>query len=328
MPENYYSILGVNENSSKEEIKKAYRNLQLKYHPDKNNNSQESNDMTQKINEAYDVLSDPVKKSEYDMMRNFSNNPGGGNPFTRMNATGGMDIPMDDIFNMFFNDLGANINGFGRMPPNAKIHIFHGPGGIHTSGIFPGANIFPDMNRPLNFNKPIPIIKTVQVNMEQVLNGVSVPLEIERWIIENGNKVFEKETIYFDLPAGADDGEMIILREKGNVVNEICKGDIKINIKVVNNTIFKRSGLDLILEKNITLKEALCGLSFDINYINGKNYTLNNNKGNIIRPEYQKVYSGMGLKRGERTGNLIIHFHVIFPETLSEEQIDKLSKIL
>jgi DnaJ-class molecular chaperone len=98
------------------------------------------------------------------------------------------------------------------------------------------------------------------------------------------------------------------------------------NIK--NDTLFKRQGLDLILEKNISLKESLCGFSFEINYINNKSYTLHNNKGNIIPPEYRKIYPNMGLKRGENTGNMIIHFHLDFPETLTEEQIEKLQEVL
>jgi DnaJ-class molecular chaperone len=198
------------------------------------------------------------------------------------------------------------------MPPGAKIHIFHGG--------------------PMNFqqamNKPIPIMKSLQINMEHVLNGASLPLEIERWILQPGSKIIEKETIYVDIPQGIDDNEMIILRDRGNVISEHCKGDIKINILIQNNTAFKRSGLDLILDKTITLKESLCGFSFELNYINGKSYTMNNNKGSIIPPEYKKVYPEMGLKRGEHKGNMIINFHVDFPSVLTTEQIDKLSAIL
>lgn len=314
MSENFYNVLGVNEKATKDEIKKAYRTLQMKWHPDRNQQSQESINMTQKINEAYETLADESKKSEYDFTRN---NP---NPFMRMNSHGGggMEVPMDDIFNMFFGGgipgmpgMGG-IPGMGGMPNGAKIHIFHGG--------------------PMNFqqamNKPIPIMKTLQINMEQVLNGALLPLEIERWILENGNKVFEKETVYVDVPPGIDNNEMIILRDKGNIINDQCKGDIKINILIQNNTAFRREGLDLILEKNISLKESLCGFTFDINYINGKNYTLNNNKGNIVPPEYRKIYPNMGLKRGDHTGNMIIIFHVQFPDKLTDEQIAKLTETL
>jgi DnaJ-class molecular chaperone len=305
MSENYYNILGVGETASKDEIKKAYRTLQMKHHPDKNPGNEEAFKITQKINEAYETLGDEQKKAEYDMMRN--------NPFARM-ANPGMEVPVDDIFSMFFgggNPFAGMPGMGGGMPPGAKIHVFHGgPMGFQQA-----------------MNKPIPIMKSLQINMEQVLNGASLPLEIERWIIENGTKVFEKETIYVDVPPGIDENEMIVLRDKGNIINEHCKGDIKINILVQNNTAFKRSGLDLILEKHISLKESLCGFSFELNYLNGKSYTVNNNKGNIVPPEYKKIYPGMGLKRGEHKGNMIIVFHIDFPEKLTEEQIDKLAKV-
>jgi DnaJ-class molecular chaperone len=312
MSENFYNILGVNENATKDEIKKAYRSLQMKYHPDKNQSSQDSINMTQKINEAYETLGDENKKQEYDMMRN---NP---NPFMRMNSHGGggMEVPMDDIFNMFFGGVGGPppFGPFGGMPmpPGAKVHIFHGgPMGFHQA-----------------LQKPVPIMKTININMEQVLSGASVPMDVERWIMENGIKVHENETIYVTVPQGIDDNEIIILRDKGNVLNENLKGDIKVFVKIINDTMFKRIGLDLILEKEITLKEALCGFTFEIKYLNGKSYTLNNNKGNIIPPEYKKLYPNMGLTRGEHKGNMIIHFHINFPEKLSEEQIKKLEEAL
>jgi DnaJ-class molecular chaperone len=297
MAENFYNILGVSETATKDEIKKAYRTLQMKYHPDKNPGSQESINMTQKINEAYETLGDNDKKNEYDMMRK--------NPLL---SQGHMeDIPLNDIFNMMF----GSPFGMPGMPLGAKIHIFNGT--------------------PMNFqqamNKPVPIIKSLQITMDQVFSGASIPLEIERWILENGTKVFEKETIYIDVPQGIDENEMIILRDRGNVISEQVKGDIKINILIQNNTAFKRSGLDLIFNKTISLKEALCGFSFELNYINGKSYTLNNNKGSIVPPEYKKVYPEMGLKRGEHKGNMIIHFHIDFPLILTTEQIDKLIEI-
>ena len=307
MTENFYNILGINEDATKDDIKKAYRTLQMKYHPDKNSGSQESINMTQKINEAYETLYDDDKKKQYDITRN--------NPFMRMNSQGPhtQDIPINDIFNMMFGMPGMpGMPGMSGMPSGSKIHIFHGG--------------------PMNFqqamNKPIPIIKSLQITMKEVFSGGSIPLEIERWVLEDGTKVFEKETIYIDIPQGIDDNEMIILRDRGNIISEQVKGDIKVNILIQNNTAFKRSGLDLIFDKQISLKEALCGFSFELNYINEKKYTLNNNKGSIVPPEYKKIYPEMGLKRGEHKGNMIIIFHIDFPTSLTIEQIDKLSSIL
>jgi DnaJ family protein A protein 2 len=82
------------------------------------------------------------------------------------------------------------------------------------------------------------------------------------------------------------------------------------------------------MQKKISLKEALCGFTFDFEYINGKTYTLNNNGGNIIPPNYNKILSGMGLTRESTTGNLIVQFFIDFPEKLSDEKIQKLSEIL
>jgi DnaJ-class molecular chaperone len=315
MSDNFYNTLGVNEKATGDEIKKAYRTLQMKYHPDKNQSSQESINMTQKINEAYETLGDQQKREEYDFTRNNTN------PFMRMNSTGGggrMDHPADDLFKMFFGFPG--MGGQGGFPGM-------GPGGFTN---MPGVRIF--HGGPMGFQeaiqKPSPIIKTLIITMEQVLTGATIPLDIEKWVIDNGLKVHELETIYVTVPQGIDDNEIIILRDKGNVLNEQVKGDVKIFIKINNDTNFKRSGLDLIFDKKITLKESLCGFSFEIKYINGKSYTLNNNKGNIIPPDYKKVYPGMGLTRGEHKGNMIIHFQVEFPESLTAEQIEKLTDVL
>ena len=306
MTENLYNVLGVDEKSTKDEIKKAYRGLQMKWHPDRNQGSEDSKKMSEKINGAYEVLGDDEKRLEYD---NISKSP-----FARMNS-GGMEVPMDDILNMFFKGMPGFPGmhpGFPGMPPGAKVHVFNGS--------------------PMGFNqaisKPIPIMKTIEINMSQVLSGASIPLEIERWIIENQIKVFEKETIYVTVPKGIDDNEMIILRDSGNVLNENVKGDIKIFVKIKNETPFKRVGLDLILNKTISLKDSLCGFTFELDYINGKSYTLNNNKGNIIPSGYKKIYQGMGLTRGDHKGNMIIQFNVNFPDKLTEEQIVKLTEIL
>lgn len=303
MSENYYKILGIDENATESEIKKAYRSLSLKYHPDRTKNDPEKSRLYQKMNEAFEVLGDESRRKEYDMMRN--------NPFMKMSSNGpmNMDIPLNDIFSQFF---GGMPGGMPFVPPGAKIHVFHGPNFMDASAM----------------NKPSPIIKTLNVTLEQSYTGCNLPLDIERWIIEGGNKNMEKETLYITVPKGSDDNEIIILREKGNVLNENIKGDIKIFIKIVNETSFKRTGLDLIYEKHISLKDALCGFSFQLKHINGKIYTLNNSSGSIVTPEYQKLMPGMGMMREQHTGNLIIHFHIDFPEKLTDEQMNKLREIL
>jgi DnaJ family protein A protein 2 len=95
----------------------------------------------------------------------------------------------------------------------------------------------------------------------------------------------------------------------------------------VNDTDFKRSGLDLILEKTITVKEALCGFTFELKYLTGKTYTITNNSGNIISHGYKKLIPNMGLGRDGHTGNLLIIFDVKFPEKLSDEVLAALKAV-
>jgi DnaJ family protein A protein 2 len=343
--ETFYTILGVNEKASKDEIKKAFRSLSLQYHPDRNGGA--TVEKFQKINEAYETLSDDEKKQQYDMTQN---NPflrggmnmggmnmggmnmggmnmggmpfamhfahGGGMPFAHMNTMpfgnmggGGEQEEINDLLSHLFGGMG--------MPPGANIKIFrNGPGG--------GTNI----NFTQQPSKPAPINKNVEINMEQVLSGTTVPIDVERWIVEKGIKVFEKETLYITIPKGIDDNEMIVIENKGNSINETCKGDVKVFIKITNNTEFERNGLDLLIKRTISLKEALCGFQFELKYINGKSYTLNNNSGNIITPDYKKVIPNMGLTRDTHVGNLIIQFQVDFPKNLTEETMNKLKEIL
>lgn len=327
MAETFYNILGVEETAAKDEIKKAYRKLSLQWHPDKNPGNSIAIEKFQKISEAYETLSDENKRQEYDGRNS--------NPFMRMNSMGGNGefTNVDELFSALFGGMPGGIpSGMGGMMggmPGGMGGMMSGMHGM-MGGFPPGANIHIFRNGvPVNMiQKPAPIVKNIVVTMDQVLTGTNLPVEIERWIMENGNKVFEKETLYIHIPKGIDDNEILLLKDKGNAINEECKGDIKMFIKVENNTDFRRSGLDLILEKTISLKEALCGFTFELKYINGKTYTIHNNGGNIIVPDYNKVIPNMGLSRESHQGNLVIHFNVVFPETLTKETIEKLKDLL
>jgi len=318
MNETFYSILQISENATQEEIKSSYRKLSMKYHPDKNRGDPESTSKFQKISEAYETLGDPEKKKQYDMSRN--------NPFAKMMGQhpGEMNIdPMEHIFSNMFN-FGmpfAHMNSFNSETPNNNpfVQIFHNGKPINVQ--FGG-----------NMIKPSPIIKNISVSIEQVLNGTKMPIEIERWIVQPGSnseksKVFEKETLYIDIPKGVDSGEIIILNDKGNILENGIKGDVKLFMQVENNTEFKRRGIDLVLEKTISLKESLCGFNFDIKFITGKVYTISNPSGNVIPPGHNKIIPNLGLTRDGITGNLIIIFTIKFPEKLQDNIVEELRKI-
>lgn len=312
----FYETLGLQKTASEDEIKKAYRKLSMKWHPDKNQGDPNATQQFQKISEAYETLSDVKKRQMYDMGENSMGDFGQG-------------LSAEDIFSMFFGGpmgmggipmahmMSMNEGGFGGPGfggPN--IRVFHN--GIPVNGF----------NHNQQPQKPAPIVKNVCVSMDRIYTGTVVPVEIERWLIENGNKVFEKEIIYVPIDQGLDEGEIIVLKDKGNSMSENCRGDVKVVIHIENVTEFKRNGLDIIYNKTITVKEALCGFAFELKYITGKVYTITNNSGNIISNGYNKVIPSMGFTRGDHVGNLIIIFDVVFPSSIEKDQIEALSKIV
>jgi DnaJ-class molecular chaperone len=321
---NLYETLGVTETASQEEIKKAYRKLSLQYHPDRNNNSAESTVKSQSINSAYDIIGDEDKRRQYDMqmkMQGQGHMPFGGMPFSFGQGNGSSfftesSADPSDILNFFATNFFGGQGGGG----GAGIKI-------DGNGIKIGNNMFTMDNMKQRLAKPMPIVKTETITLNKAFTGYNMPLEITRWIVEAGIKREETELIYIPIPRGIDNNELIILRDRGNILTEHNKGDIKVFIKIQNDTEFVRNGLDLVLNKTISIKDALCGFSFDMCYLDGRTFKINN-VGNIISNNTHKVLNGMGMKREEHTGNLIINFNVIFPDQLSSEQIETLQKIL
>tara|TARA_B100001093_G_scaffold518011_1_gene601374 strand:- start:390 stop:1349 length:960 start_codon:yes stop_codon:yes gene_type:complete len=319
MSTDYYQILGVSQDADQDTIKKSYRKLSMKYHPDKNKGDPTAEEKFKEISNAYTILSDKEAKSRYDIERRFG-------------GSGGHSIDMNDIFSSIFGG-GAGIPGM--FPPGANVRVFHGGNmpqgfdpfaGIHEQGPNSMFGFHPSMNNV--FNKPTPIIQTININIKQAYTGCNIPIKIKRWCKEANTKREEEETLYIQIPKGADNNEIIILREKGNSINATLKSDVKVFIKVTNDTPLVRSGLDLIFKKTISLKDALCGLSFDLPYINGKTYKINNDIGSIIQPGYRKIIPDMGMERNNVKGSLVIEFNVEFPDKLSTETINKLKTLL
>ena len=310
---NYYKILGVEDNASPDEIKKTYRKLSLLHHPDKNPGNPEAEAKFKTINEAYDTLGDIEKKQEYDRMRNnpFMGGHGGGgmSGFSGMNQ--GMN-PMDDIFKMFFG---------GQMPvgqmPGGQMR-----GGVHNMGNMGNIHIVGNM-----LNKPPPIIKNLVISLEQSYKGDQQPVQIERWIFEDDIRKIENETLYIPIMKGIDDKEIIILRDKGNVMNNTLKGDVKIVITIQNLTNFKRDGLNLHIEKEISLKESLCGFNFIIDHISGKQLRYNSEAGVPTKSGLIKAIPGFGMEREGNKGSLCIKFNIKYPDKLTAEQIEKIKEI-
>jgi DnaJ-class molecular chaperone len=318
---NFYEVLGLTESASQEEIKKAYRKLSLQYHPDRNNNSPDSTTKFQSISAAYDVIGDEEKRRQYDSQSQMPKMPFGNGGMHFQHMGGGMPT--------FFTTTNANFDPADIL--NFMSNNFFGGGGgikIDGNGIRVGGNVFTMDNMAQRMAKPVPIVKNETITLNKAYTGYNMPIEITRWVVENDIKREETETIYIPIPRGIDNNEIIILRDKGHILSENNKGDIKIFIKIQNDTEFVRNGLDLLLNKTISLKDALCGFIFDMNFLDGRSFKINNTVGNIITHNYNKVIQGLGMRREDHVGNLIINFNVTFPEQLSTEQIEALQKIL
>jgi len=327
MESNLYSTLGVSQNASDNEIKKAYRSLSLKYHPDRNR-SHEAEQIIRNINDAYGVLGDPSKRKQYDLELKLGVRHG--------DLPGGMPPPMSELFEMFFQkgmgEGGSSPFSVFSEDDMPEIHIFSGLGGGGASPFGLGnafkSPIFKQFQEGL-FNAPKPISKTLTISYEQAYHGCQLPIEIERETYIGDMIINEEETLYVSILPGIDENEIITLKGKGNINKKQKKGDVKVSIKLESNPLFSRNGLDLIYHKQVSLKEALCGFQFEIPHLNGKMLALNNIKNRaIIRPRFRKIVPNLGFEREQSKGSLIIEFDVVFPEQLSEEQIQIIEKVL
>lgn len=319
---NYYTILGIEENASLDMIKQAYRRLSLELHPDKTKNNVVLTEKYKQINEAYEVLKDKEKKYVYDLQNikkmRTNNNFDIGNFMDILNGVGINNINDNNINDNNINSYNINDENFHVVNLNTIMKDIIN----NKSGLFNNVNL----NKMMN--KPPPIIKKIIISLHEAFTGCKKPIEIERWICSDKLKHNEKETLYITIHNGIDDNEIIIIREKGNILDDFNKGDVKIFINVINNTHFKRQGMDLIFNKNITLKEALCGFTLEFEHLDDRLIKINNHNGNVISSCYKKVIKDLGMKRDKNKGNLIICFNVLFPKKLSNNIIEKLKNIL
>lgn len=354
---NPYKILEINKNSSQEEIKKAYRKQSMIHHPDRNVGNPESTKKFQKIQQAYHSINDPKKKQMFDMGFSVDDID---------DASNGISISPEDIFrfmsgNLFSGGVGGSVGNenplsgmggmFSEMPEG--VQVFHMGVGGPPPGMMGNFTNMPNIrhaspnsmrNKSNSYmqqsneeipvevvqekiKKPSSITKTISITLQQAYNGCTVPLEINRTITEYRQTHKETETLYVNIPKGVDDNEIILLKEKGNINNNVVS-DVKVFIKIKNRTVFIREGLNLIFIKTITLKEALCGFTFNLEHIDGREFQINNKVGNIIEPNYKKVLKNLGMSRDKTTGDLIIEFKIKFPKELSSEQFEKLNEIL
>jgi len=181
---------------------------------------------------------------------------------------------------------------------------------------------------PFHILRTPPLDVMVEISLDQAFTGGKIPVTIDRWIHVQHVKQSERETLYIDIPRGVDTNEWMLISNRGNMGPTGELGDVRVIFTIKNTTKMERKGLDLWYTHSITLKEALCGFSFHLEYLRGQILQLNNPAGNIVSPYYKKVMPEMGMKRDEQTGNLVLAFMIQFPTTLPESSIESLKTLL
>lgn len=176
--------------------------------------------------------------------------------------------------------------------------------------------------------KPPPVPVTLEISLDQAYTGCSLPVEIERVVHEGRSKRVERETCYVDVFPGIDSGEALVLPGKGHVAPDNQQGDVRVTVQIENTTRLVRHGLDLGYTHTLSLKDALCGFVFEIEFLQSKQLKIANLTGNIISPNFKKIIPAMGMRRDNKQGALVISFNVVFPTALDEAQVAALKEIL
>ena len=176
--------------------------------------------------------------------------------------------------------------------------------------------------------RPSTISCILTITLEQSFTGCQCPIEIDRYIHENEYRVKEKEKIYVDIASGIDNGEIIILKNRGNETVKGLVGDVKVHIQVRDHEFFIRDGLNLRYKKMISFEESICGFTFNLEYLNGNTICIRNGSGDVILNGSIKTIKNRGMVRNNRTGDIIIEFIIKQPGRIPSDTIQKLKNIL
>lgn len=327
-----YDFLGVPHNASQDEIKKAYRKLAIKYHPDKNPNA---GDKFKELSVAYEILSDPEKRELYDRYGEDGLKEGGG---------GGPE----DIFSMFF---GGGRGGPQRGGASRK------PRGKDVAAAYPVTleDLYCGRQAQFKFEKTVScsgcnghgtskpnartkcgscdgtgykvVMRHVGFGLVQQMQQPCAPCQGEGEIIKakdrctkcKGSRVAEEpRALDVFIDKGMAHGQKITFSGEGDQIPDVTPGDIILVLQQEDHPIFKRDGNDLYIEKKIKLVEALTGFKFLLKHLDGRYLLVQSQPGEVIKQGDSKAIDGEGMpqyKNPFEKGRLIIKFDVEFPES-------------
>uniref|UniRef100_A0A7N0ZX81 DnaJ protein ERDJ3B n=1 Tax=Kalanchoe fedtschenkoi TaxID=63787 RepID=A0A7N0ZX81_KALFE len=316
----YYEILQVQKGASDAQIKRAYRKLALKYHPDKNQGNAEAHAKFTDINNAYEVLSDSEKRSIYDRY--------GEEGLKQHSASGGSGggMSMHEMFNHFFRG----------DPMEEEEKVLKGDDVIvdleaTLEDLYMGGSL--KVWREKNVIKPAPGKRRCncrnEVYHKQIGPGMFQQMT-EQVCEQCANVKFEREGdfITVDIEKGMKDGEEVVFYEEGEPKIDGEAGDLKFRVRTALHDRFKREGNDLHTSVTITLVQALVGFEKTLKHLDEHPVDIGS-KG-VTKPKEVRKFTGEGmpLHLSTKKGGLYITFEVLFPTSLTEEQKTKMKEIL
>ncbi len=347
----YYEVLGVAKTASEDEIKKAYRQIAIKYHPDRNPGDKQAEEKFKEAAEAYNVLHDPQKRQQYDQF-GFAGPMGGGG----FDGFGGSSMNMDDIFSMFGDIFGGHgFGGFGGRRSSRPQQ--HRGSDLRLKVRLSLEEISIGVTKKFKLRKDVPcthchgtgaedgsghetcptchgsgiITHTTQsiFGMMQT-QGVCPTCQGEGQVIKNKCKscnglgvIKGEEVVEIVIPAGVAEGMVVNVPGKGNAGQRGgIPGDIQVYIEEEENDTFVRDGNDLIYNLLLDFPTAALGGEVTIPTIEGKSLKVKIESG--TQPGKTMRLRGKGLPAvqgyGSGNGDLVVNISVYVPKTLSREE--------
>lgn len=343
MGKDYYKILGVSNKASDDEIKKAYRKLALKYHPDKNK-QKGAEEKFKELAEAYEVLSDKKKRDIYDQVgeEGLKSGAGAGPGFNGTGGSGGPGFtfyghvdPMETFSKFFQSDGIFTQMSFGGSPFGDFEDMCNGGQTTFKTNGFPGGASFFSPQQQHQSSKKLrqdpPIERDLPISLEEILTGCTKKMKITRRVTQaNGHSFKEDKILAINVKPGWKSGTKITFNQEGDQSPNSLAADVIFIIRDKPHPQFRRDGSDIKYTAKISLRDALtCNSQVRVPTLDGEPVTLAIRE--IIKPNTTKRLSGRGLphpKEPHKRGDLIVHFDIQFPSRLTESTSQLLADIL